>query len=78
MSTSYAYDANGALTQKSDGASTTGYAYNGLDKLTQVTTPTSTVNYWLRRPGQEDLQDAKGQTQPAPVQAQSRPHRLLD
>jgi len=45
VSTSYAYDANGALTQKSDGTSTTGYAYNGLDKLTQVTTPTSTVNY---------------------------------
>ena len=44
--TSYAYDANGALTQKSDGVSTTGYAYNGLDKLTQVTTPTSSVNYY--------------------------------
>ncbi|MEK6537280.1 MAG: hypothetical protein AABZ63_07325, partial [Actinomycetota bacterium] len=45
VSTSYAYDANGAITQKSDGASTTGYAYNGMDKLTEVTTPTTAVNY---------------------------------
>ena len=78
VSTSYAYDANGAITQKSDGASTTGYAYNGLDKLTEVTTPTTAVNYSLRRPGQKDLQDGRDKHSQLPSRRQKRPHRLRD
>ncbi|MHB1361440.1 MAG: DUF6531 domain-containing protein [Thermoleophilia bacterium] len=42
---SYSYNGGGALTQKSDGTSTTSLSYNGLDKLTQVATPATTVNY---------------------------------
>ncbi len=45
VTTSYSYNANGALTQQSNPQATTSYSYNGLDKLTQVTTPATTVGY---------------------------------
>lgn len=43
--TSFTYDANGALTGKTNGTDTTNMTYNGMDKLTQVQTPQATVDY---------------------------------
>ena len=43
--TSYSYDAIGALSQKQIGPDITSYTYNGLDRLTQVSTPVANVSY---------------------------------
>jgi len=43
--TSFTYNAAGALVRKTTGSGTTTYSYDGMDRLSQVQTPASTVDY---------------------------------
>ncbi len=49
--TSFSYNANGALTEKTMGGVGNSYSYNGLDRLTGALTPTGSVSDLVRLNG---------------------------